>query len=320
MSTYALIAIIPGEKTQSKMKKVSFKNITWIDFEDPSADDVLYLQENFNIHPLAIEEFTTPTFRPKATQYGNCMFLTIHIPLFDVITRTTYPAELDIVLTKNHLITGHAQSIYQLDDFFEKIKNSEGKKRLYLNQSPAHLLYNLLEILIESCFPRLDHISQNLDNIEKQVFSGREKEMVFEISVVKRDILNFRRTLKPQRSILESLAQKDSLLISANLKPYFQDLIGTNIRIWSDLESKKETIESLEETNNSLLSNKLDQTMKILTIFSAVMMPMTVYSNILAMSADIPLGKNPLGFWIHILIMLFISGLTITIFRIRKWL
>ena len=302
------------------MKTVKFQNITWIDFEDPSADDILYLQENFNIHPLAIEEFTTPTFRPKATQYDNCLFLTIHIPLFDVKSRTTYPEELDIVLTKNHLITGHVNSIYQLSDFFQKLSESEGKRRLYMSKTPAHLLYHLLEILIESCFPRLDHIHQNLDNIEKQVFSGKEKEMVFEISIVKRDILNFRRTLKPQRSILESLAQKESHLIPAELQPYFQDLVGTNIRIWNNLESSKETIESLEETNNSLLSNKLDLTMKVLTIFSAVMLPMTVYSNILAMSADIPFGKNPYGFWIHISIMLLISLFTITIFKIRKWL
>lgn len=302
------------------MKTVKFQNITWIDFEDPSADDVLYLQENFNIHPLAIEEFTTPTFRPKATQYDNCLFLTIHIPLFDVKTRTTYPEELDAVLTKDCLITGHVNSIYQLSEFFQKLSESEGKRRLYMSKTPAHLLYHLMEILIESCFPRLDHIHQNLDNIEKQVFARKEKEMVFEISVVKRDILNFRRTLKPQRSILESLAQRESHIVPVELKPYFQDLVGTNVRIWNNLESAKETIESLEETNNSLLSNKLDLTMKVLTIFSAIMLPMTVYSNILAMSADIPFGRNPYGFWIHIVIMLLISLFTMVLFKMRKWL
>jgi magnesium transporter len=86
------------------------------------------------------------------------------------------------------------------------------------------------------------------------------------------------------------------------------------------LESLKETIESLEETNNSLLSNKLDLTMKVLTIFSAIMLPMTVYSNILAMSATIPFGNHPYGFWIHIIIMLLISLFTISIFKLRKWL
>lgn len=302
------------------MKIVEFKNISWIDFSDPSADDVTYLQENFDIHPLAIEEFVTPTIRPKATQYEGCLFLTIHIPLYDTKTRTTYAGELDIVMTKDHLITGHVNDIFQLDKFFESLSESEGKRRLHMSKSPAHLLYNLIDILLESCFPRLDHIHQRLMNIEDQVFHGKEKEMVFEISIVKRDILNFRRTLKPQRSVIESLAQMETNLISHELKPYFQNLIGTNIRLWNALESNKETIESMEETNNSLLSNKLDHTMKVLTVFSAIMMPMTVYSNILAMSTDIPFGKSPYAFVIHVTIMLFISLVTFFLFKIKKWL
>ncbi len=189
-----------------------------------------------------------------------------------------------------------------------------------MKDSPGALLRYIIEMLLETCFPKLDHISKNLDYIETEIFAGHEKEMVFEISLVKRDILNFRRTMKPQRSVFESLAQKDFVLIESSLKPYFQDLIGTNIRIWNNLESAKETVESLEETNNSLLSNKLDLTMKVLTIFSAVMLPMTVYSNILAMSADIPFGKNPNAFWIHLSIMFVLSLFTISVFKIRKWL
>jgi magnesium transporter len=302
------------------MRELKFNKISWIDFPNPSADDVIYLQENFDVHPLAIEEFVTQTIRPRATQYNNCLFLTVHIPLFDTRTRTTYPGELDIVLTKDQLITGHQEDIYQLTEFFNKLSESEGKRRLYMSKTPAHLLHTVLSLLLESCFPKLDHVHEKLLEIEEQVFNGNEKEMVFEISVVKRDILNFRRTLKPQRSILESLAQKNTPFISNDLGPYFQDLIGTNIRLWNSLESNKETIESLEETNNSLLSNKLNMTMKVLTIFSAVMMPMTVYSNILAMSADIPFGNSPYGFWIHTGFMMLISLFTILIFKARKWL
>ena len=302
------------------MKEVSFKKLTWIDFENPSADDILYLQENFNIHPLAIEEFVTPTMRPKATEYENCLFLTVHIPLFDVITRTTYPGELDIVLTKDHLITGHLKEIYQLTEFFNQLEGSEGKRRLHMGKTPAHLMYRLLEILFESCFPKADHITEKLNAIEEEIFKGNEKDMVMEISIVKRDILNFRRTLKPQRSILESIIQKKCELIPKDLFPYFQDLMGTNIRLWNVLENSKEIVESLEQTNNSLLSNKLDMTMKILTIFSAVLLPLTVYSNILAMSASIPFGNNPYGFWIHMGIMLVIGIFTVTLFKSKNWL
>lgn len=302
------------------MNILTHQKITWIDIENPQADDITYLQENFNIHPLAIEELVTPTYQPKVVQYENCLFLSLHIPLFDVTHRTTYPGELDIILTDHHLITSHRKSIHQLTKFFQELERNTPKRRFALDTTPARLLHALIEILLDSCFPRLDRINQRLDYIETQVFAEKEKEMVFEISVLKRDILNFRRTLKPQRAILESIIQKNHPFIPADTKIYFQDLIGTNIRLWNILESAKETIEALEATNNSLLSNKLDLTMKVLTIFSAILLPMTVYSNMLAMSARIPFSQNPYAFWIHASLMALLSFTTITIFKYKKWL
>ena len=301
------------------MKTVSFGKVSWVDMPNPGPEDILHLQEDFNIHPIAIEEFSTPTYQPKATTFDNCLFLSVHIPLFDAKNRTTSPGEMDIILTDTHLITGHRDDMFQITDFFETLEKNEGKRRLHMSETPAHLMYHILNLLMNSCFPRLDHIAKNLDTIEDNVFNGKEKEMVFEISVVKRDILNFRRTLKPQRSIIESVFQKQSRFIPESLTMYFQDLIGTNIRLWNILENNKEIIESLEATNNSLLSNKLDLTMKVLTIFSAIMLPMTVYSNVLAMSASIPFAGSPYAFWIHVSIMFCISFVTIIIFRAKKW-
>jgi magnesium transporter len=301
------------------MKEIQFDRFKWIDFEEPNADDVIYIKKQFNLHPLVVEEFSTPTLRPKATEYETCLYLAIHIPLFDTGSKTTYPGELDIAITKDALITAHDSEIFQLTEFFRGLQVNSRQRELYELTSPAALLRHLLELLLESCFPKLDHISRKLDYIEREIFAEHEKEMVLEISLAKRDILNFRRTMKPQRSVLESLAQKDYQFVEPKLKTYFQDLIGTNIRIWNSLESSKETIESLEATNNSLLSNKLDLTMKVLTIFSAILLPLTVYSNIMSMSTNIPLHTNPSAFWIHVGIMLFIAGITIMLFKVRKW-
>ena len=302
------------------MNEIKADKFKWIDFAEPDADAILKLQKEYNLHPIVAEEFSTPTLRPKAVEYDTCLYLAIHIPLFDADSRTTYPGELDIVITKDALITSHDKDIWQLTEFFDSLKKDAKKRGQYMDKSPAALLHSLIEMLLESCFPKLDHISRKLDYVEEEIFAGHEKEMVLEISVVKRDILNFRRTLKPQRSVIESLAQKEFCFIANDLRPYFQDLIGTNIRVWNSLESAKETVESLEDTNNSLLSNKLDMTMKVLTIFSAILLPLTVYSNIMSMSTNIPLHNNINAFWIHVGIMAAIALFTVLIFRIRKWL
>lgn len=301
------------------MRQIQTKKITWIDFTEPSADELLFLKK-IKLHPLALEEFSMPSARPKASLYGDCLYLTLHIPLFDKLNRRTFPSELDIVITKNHLITGHDQDIFQLREFFTKLQKNKKTREKYMNQSPGYLLYYIIEMLFESCFPKIDHINKNLDRIEDEIFKGNEKAMLHEISFVKRDILNFRRTLKPQKSVLESLARDNYPLLEPDLRPYYQDLIGTNIRVWSALENAKEVVESLEETNDALLSDKLNHTMKVLTVFSAIMLPMTVISNILAMSAPIPFGHDQNGFWIWIGIMLMVSAITIGFFKWKKWI
>jgi magnesium transporter len=302
------------------MQIVKSDKFKWVYIKEPDADDVLKIQKTYSLHPLVIEEFSTPTLRPKAAEYDNCLYLAIHIPLFDAETKTTYPAEIDIVVCQDTLITAHDKDVFQLTDFFETLKENKKKRDIYMSKSPASLLYYIMEMLLESCFPKLDHISEKLDHIEDEIFAGHEKEMVVEISLAKRDILNFRRTMKPQKTVFESLVQKNYRLIDPELKPYYQDLIGTNIRVWNTLESNKETIESLEATNNSLLSNKLNMTMKVLTIFSAIMLPLTVYSSIMSMSVNVPIHTSPFAFWIHVGIMFFIALLTFILFKLKKWL
>jgi len=301
------------------MKQIETKKVTWIDFVEPSADEILLLKK-LKIHPLALEEFSMPSARPKASLYGNCLYLTLHIPLFDKLNRRTFPSELDIVLTDKYLITGHDQDIFQLRDFFNKLTKSKKMREKYMSRSPGYLLYYMIEMLLESCFPKIDHINKNLDRVEEEIFRGNEKDMVREISYAKRDILNFRRTLKPQKSVLDSLARDNYPLLEPALRPYFQDLVSTNIRVWSALENAKETIESLEETNDALLSYKLNTTMKVLTIFSAIMLPMTVISSVLSMSMNIPLAHSPHAFWIYVGGMLVISAITILIFKVKKWI
>ena len=303
------------------MKIVKHEDVTWIDLESPSKNDVEYIRENFNIHPLALEEFTTPTYRARATKYTNCLFLTIHIPLFDSEKRTTYAGEVDILLTKTHLITGHTKNIYQLDKFFDDLQKSEGKRRLFMIHSTAHLLYEIFKLLTESCFPRLDHVTKHIDNIQEEIFGGNERTMVREISIVKRDILNFRRTLMPQRSIIESIIAQSNGTVPKDIKMYYHDLIGTNIRLWNDLESAKETIVSLEKTNNSLLSQKINQRMRIITVFSVLWIPITIYLSVFSLNiANMPFRDNPYALLIHLASILAISLVTFLVFKLARWI
>jgi magnesium transporter len=220
------------------------------------------------------------------------------------------------------LITAHTEENIPLKAILGQFKEDEMTKTKAMSKTSGFLLYSILEMLLSSCFPKIDHISERLNEIEKEIFDDNEKEMVKETSIVKRDILAFRRTLKPQRAILESLAQKHYTLLEKELDKYFQDLIGTNIRVWNALENTKEVIESLEETNNSLVSHKINQTMRLFTAISFITFTLSVFVGIFGMTPfeSFSASQNKNTFWIVILFMGLIAFGLLLIFRRKKWI
>jgi magnesium transporter len=297
------------------MKTIKAKNYTWLYFEKPNKKELSVLQKKFNLHPIVLEEFTTPTYRPQIDRHKNYLFLVLHFPIFNEEKRTTEIGEIDIAVNEKFIATScnkHQDAIFH---YFEK-KRKTGQSFEKMPADSYLLLFKIVEILLNSCFPKLDHIANNIDKIEKNIFQNQEKKMVKEISIVKRDILNFRRTIKPQRTILESLGWEKNFKDNPNYKTRINNIIGANIRVWNVLENHKETIDSLEATNDSLFSHKLNSAMRILTVFSVIFLPATLTAALFGMNVNVPI-KN---FWIIAVITVSFMLIMFILVKIKRWL
>jgi magnesium transporter len=304
------------------MKTITANNITWIDIQNPKQKDLDQLKEKFKLHPFIARQFLPPIHRPKIEEYPAQLFIVLHFPVYNRKTRQTKPVELDFIVTPTTLITSHAEKIPELETFFNDCQLQNYHQTQHFKSS-GHLLFGLLDWLIDSCLPMLDHISEKIESIENQVFQGKEKEMLSEIALVKKDLIDFRRAIKPQRSVLEILGKKVPRLFSQELKPLAQEVIGSNIRVWNVLENHRELINSIEQTNNSLLSYKLSDIMKFLTVLSFITFPLSVVVGFFGMNVfdSVPIvRKNPYA-WLVILVFMFLSsGVMIAYFRKKKWL
>lgn len=302
------------------MKTIQHKHITWIDIEKPTKDDINYLKDNFDFHPLILEEIPAPTLRSKVEEFPNYLYLVLHLPIYNRRTKENKPFEIDFLVTHSHIITSHLSNNFpHLTEFFKKLEKEESSRKHFMHQTTGHLLYYLINFLISACVPSLDHISQKIDHIELKIFKGRQKEMVEEISLTKRDLLDFRRIIKPQKTILESLLRRGPLFFGEYLRPYFEDLVGSNDQLWNQLENDKETLEALAQTNDSLLSYKLSETMKVLTIFATLLLPATLVTGLFGMNADnMPLVQSEFGFWIIISIILAMLSTFLIFFKKKK--
>ncbi|OPL12009.1 MAG: hypothetical protein AVO34_02005 [Firmicutes bacterium ML8_F2] len=303
------------------MKTISANKTIWIDIEKPSQKDLDELKEKYNLHPFIVQQFLPPIHRPKIEEYAEQLFIVLHFPVFNPETGQTKPTELDFIVTSDTIITSHAQEIPNLKTFFDDCNLQDYHQDQYFKSS-GHLLMGLLDWLVDSCLPMLDNISEKIEEIEGQVFQGKEKEMLTEIAMAKKDLIDFRRALKPQRSVLEILAKKSHYFFGRELQPLSQEVVGSSIRVWNVLENHRELINSIEQTNNSLLSYKLSDIMKFLTVVSFITFPLSVIVGFFGMNVfgKIPLLQNRFTWFIIFIFMISTTGVMVIYFRKKKWL
>jgi len=303
------------------MKKITNNNITWLDINKPTEQDLNKLKDDFDLHPFIAEQFLPPIHRPKIEEFPGQLFLVLHFPVYNKKSHQTKLVELDLIITPTILITSHIGRIPDLEEFFIRCQEGEYNQNQYFKSS-GHLLFELLDWLIDSCLPSLDHIGEKINKIEEKVFKGHEKEMLIKIAMVKKDLIDFNRAIKPQRSVLEILKKKSPRVFTKELDSMAQEVSGSIVRVWNVLENNRELINAIEQTNNSLLSYKLNDIMKFLTVVSFITFPLSVIVGFFGMNvfSDIPVTQNPYT-WIGILIFMFISSTIMVIyFRKKKWL
>ncbi len=303
-------------------QKIKNKDITWINIVNPNQKDVRFLKEEFNACPSILKEYIPKIKRPKVETYQNYLFVVVHFPVFNRKTRKTVSVELDVILFENTLITSYTGSFPELKKVFEKCGVNEQVRNYYLEKNAICLLYKILDKLIDTRMPMLDHIDDCLDDMEKEIFEGNERKMVSEIAIVKHDIISFRKIVKPQRMVLESLIRTATKITDENLTRISTEVIGSNLKVWHTLENYKETIEALEHTNESLLSYKLGDTMKVLTAFSVIVLPLSLIANAFGMNVTngMPFLGLQNGFWIIVIFMSSITFISFLFFRFKRWL
>ncbi len=304
--------------------KQEIKNgkIKWINITNPNKQSVAFLKKDFDICPSILKEYIPLIKRPKVEEYKDYLFVVIHFPIFDPKQRKTISTELDIILFENTLITSHNGLLPELKKIINKCLSDKFVKDYYMNNNAVELILKVLDKLIDTRMPMLDHLDDNINHIEDEIFNGNERKMVAEIAIIKHDMISFRRIVKPQRMVLESLSRNICKLTNKNFSRLSTEVIGSNIKIWNTLENHKEMIEALEQTNESLLSYKLNNTMKILTAFSVIVLPLSLMANAFGMNVTngMPLQESPIGFWIVIAMMTITTFISFLFFKYKKWI
>ncbi len=294
--------------------------LRWIHIESPRMADRDWLEANFEFHPLDYEDVYSRNNRPKLDQYDDYVFIVLHFPLFDKDQGRVLTAELDLFMGPDYLITLPNIPLPPLTAMFERYREKDDLREATLSKGSGYLLYKIVDTCVDASFPMLRKMALKLDRIEDDIFEGRSSEIVRDISEAKQEIINFRRIARPQRAVLRDLERTKQRYLQAELEIYFDDISDAAERIWDTLENYKEVIEALESTNESVLSHRLNDSFRILTAASVVLLPLTLIASIFGMNVPVPGEGVEHAFLGIMLLMAILLILMVAYFRRRGWL
>ena len=305
---------------EPRVEMVESGGLRWYYVESPRAVDTAWLAENFSFHPLDLEDVASINQRPKLDVYDDYLFLVVQFARFDKDTGRLTPVEVDIFIGPNYVITLPEESIVPLPAMWERAQEQPDWRAELLSGGSGRLLYEILDRCVDAGFPMLGALGRKLRRLEDDIFEGRSSEIVREISNTKQEIINFRAIIRPQRAVFRALERAKQRYFGEELDVYFDDLTDASERIWDVLENFKEIVEALESSNESVLSHRLNDVLRVLTAVSVVLLPLTLIASIWGMNVIVP-GEHTAGaFWIILLAMAAILVGLVLYFRRRGWL
>lgn len=308
------------EPETPNVEVVEGEGLRWINIERPGPMDRLWLEEHFDFHPLDYEDVFSRNQRPKVDEYDTYLFVVLHFPVYDKRVNRLNAAEVDIFLGPDFLVTLPNESLQPLQYIFERCRASDETREELFTKGAGYLLYKVVDACVDASFPMLRKMGLKLERLEESIFEEEaNREVVRDLSNAKQEIINFRKIVRPQRTALKDL-ERTKRYVTGELDIYFDDVNDASERVWDMLENFKEVIEGLEATNESVLSHRLNDVLRVLTAFSVIMLPLTLIASVWGMNVHVPGEGRVAGFFAVLGFMLAVLVGMVTWFRRRGWL
>jgi magnesium transporter len=294
-------------------------DVIWVDCIAPTPSEMRSLMHEFNIDPGLAEELLVPSFRPKVERRGDVVYVVLHFPLMHGM-RHGPGQEVDFLIGKQFLITTRYESVDPLHSFAKAFAVETVLGRPGTSHG-GHLFIEMVQNLYRALIEESGVLEGRLREIEEHIFSGDERRMVAQLSQVGRIVHDFRQALGSHGEMLSSLESAGARFFGVEFSYHARALIESYRRVERRVESLRDSLTELRETNNSLLSTKQNEIMKSLTVVAFFFLPLSFISSLFSMNAQhIPLIGIPYDFWIIVGGMTVIALSFFLYFHHKKWL
>ena len=295
------------------------KAVIWVDMSEPTSEDEDVLLNVFRFHPLTVEDCRENRHYPKIEEFPGYLYLIVHGVRADTSSDRFNTIELDGFLGPNYVITYHHDEFRSINAVKQLLRTSP----VVCRRGASFLLHQILDRIVDYYAPVLDDFDNRIDELEAKIFAGRSSnnEMLSDIMNIKRSVLRLRRISVKQLDVLLRISRGEFALISESLLPFYRDIYDHLVRVTDLAESYRDLISGLLDAHLSVVSNRLNEVMKVLTIFSAIMMPLTFIVGVYGMNFEhMPELKSRYGYFVVWGLMITVALGMLMFFRKRGWL
>jgi magnesium transporter len=293
------------------------EDLLWLDVFNCDDLELNYIGKIFDFHPLAIEDCLQLSPRAKVDNYDDYFFFVFHSLHYDEESEDEIAtSELDVFLGKNYIVTIHKSPLPAVG---KVVKQCLQHHRL-MDRGPDYLLYSIVDVIVDDYFPIIDRIGVRIDELEDELYINPAQEVTDEILSLKRTTLLLRKVVLPQRRIFASVGGRYSFNVQDENKPFYMDLADHLERIIDATDTYRDLVNNALDSFFTVLSGRTNEVIRVLTIISTIMMPLTFITGLFGMNVPIPFQNHIASFWVIVLGTCVISTGMLWFFKKKLWI
>lgn len=294
--------------------------VIWVDMESPTEKDEQVLLDVFKFHPLTVEDCRENRHYPKIEEFPGYLYFIVHGVRADTSPDRFNTIEMDGFLGHNYVITYHHDTFRSINNVKQLLRTSP----ILCRRGPAFLCHQILDQIVDYYSPVLDDFDERIDRLEEEIFTLKQpnNQILSQIMELKRSVLRMRRISVKQMDVILRMSRGEFPdLIPEDMRPFYRDVHDHLTRVVDLAESYRDLISGSLEAYLSVVSNRLNEIMKVLTIFSAIMLPLTFIAGVYGMNFDnMPELHSRYGYFATIVIMIVVALAMLFFFWRRGWL
>lgn len=339
------------------IQTVKFRDVSFINVATPGDFEVKYLKNTFGFDSLHLDDYINKTQAPKIEIFKEYALLVLDFPYFtptvehktqekngrstieglldlphaalssvslspfsgQIKKRRMFTTQIDFFIGKDYLVVLHEGVLLPINDIFAKCQKTLQNRNEYMGQGSVFLAYRVVDALVDTCFPLINEVYTMIDKIDKELEDAPTEKTLEDISVTRRNLVVFQTMIKPLIPLFKQLEEGHYRELNGVMQPFWSNILDHLQKLWERLEDGRELIEGISESNESFLSSRTNQVIKVLTIFSAIVLPLNLLASVYGMNIALPYAHDPNAFLIILVIMFIISLGMLAVFRLKRW-